>query len=79
MDHPSENASAVRMNSNSTAALPESPFKFYHYDPTTAGAVIFILLFAATTSLHLLQLFRTHCWFVTPLIIGGIRKLPPQC
>lgn len=27
-------------------------FKLYHYDPTAAGTVIFILLFIATTGLH---------------------------
>lgn len=50
-------------------------FKLYHYDPTVVGAVIFILLFLATTSLHLWQLFKSRCWFLLPLAIGGICEL----
>ncbi|KAM0740583.1 hypothetical protein ACQRIT_005767 [Beauveria bassiana] len=50
----------------------ESPFKLYHYDPTTAGAMIFVLLFSATTILHFWQLLRSRCWFAIPLAIGGI-------
>ncbi|KAM6484197.1 RTA1 like protein-domain-containing protein [Trichoderma sp. SZMC 28011] len=47
-------------------------FKLYHYNPTIGGAVVFVLLFLGTTSFHLYQTFRTRCWFVTPLIVGGI-------
>ncbi|KAH8911194.1 RTA1-domain-containing protein [Coniochaeta sp. PMI_546] len=72
MDFSEQNAAAVGIDSNSTAAPSNTPFKFYHYDPTTAGAVIFILLFVGTTCLHLLQLFRTRCWIVIPLIVGGV-------
>ncbi|PMB65107.1 Protoporphyrin uptake protein 1 [Beauveria bassiana] len=49
-----------------------SPFKLYHYNPTTVGAMIFVLLFSATTILHFWQLLRSRCWFAIPLAIGGI-------
>lgn len=72
MDHSSQNVSVVGMDGNSTATQPENPFKLYHYDPTTVGAVLFILLFLGTTAWHAYQLFRTRCWFVIPFAIGGI-------
>jgi hypothetical protein len=50
-----------------------SPFKLYHYDPTIAGGVIFVLLFLATTVLHSWQLFRKRGWIAIPLVIGGLR------
>ncbi|KAF4499652.1 RTM1 [Fusarium agapanthi] len=49
-------------------------FKLYHYDPTVAGAVIFTILFLATTLLHSWQLVRGRSWFVIPMTIGGFRK-----
>lgn len=50
-------------------------FKLYHYNPTIAGAVVFVLLFMGTTGFHTYQSFRTRCWFVIPFIIGGICKI----
>lgn len=50
-------------------------FRLYHYDPTVVGAIIFVLLFLATTALHFWQLFKSRCWFLLPLAIGGICKL----
>ncbi|KAF9776716.1 hypothetical protein IL306_005064 [Fusarium sp. DS 682] len=47
-------------------------FKLYHYDPTIAGAVIFTILFLATTLFHSWQLFRGRSWFVIPLTLGGL-------
>jgi len=50
-------------------------FKFYHYDPSLIGAIIFIVVFFATTMLHSYQLFRTRSWFMIPLIVGGFCRL----
>ncbi|KAH8782678.1 RTA1 protein [Diaporthe sp. PMI_573] len=52
-----------------------SPFKLYHYDPTVAGAVIFVLLFIATAGLHFWQMFKSRCWFLLPLAMGGILEV----
>lgn len=49
-------------------------FRLYHYDPTIAGAVIFVFLFLATTAIHFWQLLKSRCWFLLPLAIGGICK-----
>lgn len=47
-------------------------FRYFHYDPSLAAAVIFVILFAVTTIWHILQLFRTRTWIMIPLVIGGI-------
>ncbi|KAJ4211333.1 hypothetical protein NW759_012534 [Fusarium solani] len=56
----------------SESADASGGFKLYHYDPTIPGAVIFMLLFLATTAFHFWQLIRPRCWFMLPLAIGGI-------
>ncbi|KAF4847786.1 Protein RTA1 [Colletotrichum siamense] len=50
-------------------------FKLYHYDPTVAGAVVFVFLFLATTILHFWQLVRSRCWFLIPLAVGGVLQV----
>ncbi|KAM6506903.1 hypothetical protein FALCPG4_018721 [Fusarium falciforme] len=57
------------------AAGAESTFSLYHYDPTIAGSVVFVLLFLATTVFHFWQLFRSRCWFMIPLATGGIFEI----
>ncbi|RYP41686.1 hypothetical protein DL767_000891 [Monosporascus sp. MG133] len=57
---------------DSTQVAPENPFKLYHYDPTTGGALIFVLLFLGTTILHFWHLIRARCWFLIPLAVGGV-------
>jgi uncharacterized membrane protein len=49
-------------------------FSFYHYDPSMAGAVIFIVLFLGTTLFHIYQMVKTRTWFFIPFVIGGICK-----
>ncbi|KAH6885432.1 RTA1 like protein-domain-containing protein [Thelonectria olida] len=49
-----------------------SAFSLYHYNPSKVGAVVFALLFVATSCMHIWQSWRTRCWFVIPLIIGGL-------
>ncbi|CAJ0544235.1 Ff.00g035150.m01.CDS01 [Fusarium sp. VM40] len=51
--------------------MAESEFKYYHYDPSLAAAIIFIITFIATTTLHCYQLLRTRIWFMIPFIVGG--------
>jgi hypothetical protein len=57
----------------------EPVFKLYHYDPTIAGAVIFVLLFVGTTFFHVYQLWRARTWFMIPLVIGGVCKYQRPC
>ncbi|OTB07147.1 hypothetical protein M426DRAFT_256853 [Hypoxylon sp. CI-4A] len=45
-------------------------FKYYHYDPSFAAAVIFALLFIAATFRHIQLLLRNKTWYFIPFIIG---------
>jgi hypothetical protein len=45
-------------------------FAYYRYDPSMAGAVLFILLFMATTFYHTFQLLKTRTWLFIPFVVG---------
>ncbi|KAF5574381.1 RTA1 like [Fusarium pseudoanthophilum] len=45
---------------------------YYHYNPSLAAAVIFIILFTATTILHFFQMIQTRTWFFLAFSLGGI-------
>ncbi|GKT47198.1 protein RTA1 [Colletotrichum spaethianum] len=62
----------ARRNATEADPAAQNPFKLYHYDPTIAGAVIFVFLFLGTTVFHFWQLVRAKCWFLLPMAIGGI-------
>lgn len=47
-------------------------FQLYAYDPSLVAAVIFIILFALTTTLHTYQLIQTRAWYLIPIVIGGL-------
>ncbi|KAH6953919.1 RTA1 like protein-domain-containing protein [Ilyonectria sp. MPI-CAGE-AT-0026] len=51
--------------------MTESEFKYYHYDPSMVGAIIFVIAFIATTTLHSYQLLRTRTWFMIPFVAIG--------
>lgn len=51
-------------------------FKYYQYDPSMVAAIIFVILFAASSFLHTFQMIRTRTWFFIPFVIGGICKVP---
>ncbi|KAJ5233357.1 uncharacterized protein N7469_005123, partial [Penicillium citrinum] len=46
-------------------------WKAYQYNPSMAAAVIFIILFGVTTSIHTWKMFSRRTWFFIPLVIGG--------
>ncbi|KAL8790230.1 MAG: hypothetical protein Q9195_006453 [Heterodermia aff. obscurata] len=56
-------------------ANDESNFKFFHYGPSLAAAVIFIILFFATTAMHAFQMLRRRAWLMIPFFIGGCFEL----
>jgi hypothetical protein len=47
-------------------------FKLYRYDPSMAGAIIFVLAFIGMTGLHFYQMIRTKTYFFVPFVIGGL-------
>ena len=54
--------------------MANSDFILYHYTPTLVGAIIFAVLFSATSLHHSIQLIRYRAWFMVPVLIGGICK-----
>lgn len=46
-------------------------YKYYNYDPNFAAAAIFVVLFAASSLLHLFQLFKNRTWYFIPFVVGG--------
>ncbi|KAJ5278890.1 hypothetical protein N7478_004262 [Penicillium angulare] len=46
-------------------------FVFYYYNPSTAAAVIFLVLFGISAVLHTYQLFRTRTWLMIPFLLGA--------
>ena len=52
-------------------------WQFYRYTPSLVAAIIFIVLFAISTFLHLYQLIRTRTWYFIPLVVGGFCKIFP--
>jgi hypothetical protein len=55
------------MSSDSTET-----FKYYHYDPSLAGACAFAILFGASTLWHSVLISKHRTWYFIPLLIGGI-------
>jgi hypothetical protein len=46
-------------------------YLLFHYNPSLAAAVVFILLFTITTFLHLFQLVKRRTLYFIPFLIGG--------
>ena len=76
MGHAYRKVTMVSTDGNSTSSQTESSFQFYRYDPSTAGAILFVLLFTGSTIVHSYQLYRARRSLLIPLIVGGICKLP---
>lgn len=47
-------------------------FKFYHYDPSFAGACVMAVLFGVLTVWHLILIAKHRTWYFIPLAVGGI-------
>lgn len=57
-------------------ARQDGGYKLYHYDPSIAAATIFVVLFSITTIYHTWQAISLRCGIATPLVVGGLSKLP---
>ncbi|KAM0805458.1 RTA1 like protein-domain-containing protein [Usnea florida] len=47
-------------------------FEYYRYDPSMAAAILFAILFALTTIVHLYQFVQTRTWIMIPMLVGGL-------
>ncbi|KAJ9136813.1 Rta1 domain-containing protein [Pleurostoma richardsiae] len=52
--------------------MADGTFVLYHYNPSAAAAIIFVVLFAICTILHLYKLVRFKTWHFIPFLIGCI-------
>ncbi|KAF7871628.1 hypothetical protein EAF04_003735 [Stromatinia cepivora] len=50
-------------------------YLLYHYSPSTAAAIIFVVLFGITALVHIYQLITKRTWYFVPFIIGGLFEL----
>lgn len=51
---------------------PATHFKYYHYDPSLAGACVFAVLFGSSALWHLVLILQHRTWYFVPLLVGGI-------
>ncbi|KAL6910064.1 RTA1 like domain-containing protein [Trichoderma evansii] len=58
------------MSTNCNPNWQHAAFAFYRYTPSVAAAALFCVLFFLSTILHLFQMWKTRCWYLTPLVIG---------
>ncbi|KAH6670748.1 RTA1 like protein-domain-containing protein [Halenospora varia] len=54
------------------AVIAGEKYLLYHYNPSFAAAVIFIVLFGLSTGLHCVQLGLRRTWYFIPFVLGGI-------
>ncbi|KAL1618785.1 hypothetical protein SLS56_010388 [Neofusicoccum ribis] len=48
---------------------------YAQYEPSLAAAIIFTVLFAGPTGLHLFQLWKYRTWSFIPFVLGGICRV----
>ncbi|GME66094.1 Rta-like protein [Neofusicoccum parvum] len=48
---------------------------YAQYEPSLAAAIIFTVLFAGPTGLHLFQLWKYRTWSFIPFVLGGIFEI----
>jgi len=63
-----------RRCSKATMADETYKFELYRYTPSRVAAVIFVVLFALTTAVHLFQLIKRRTWYFIPFVLGGCCK-----
>ncbi|TXC12124.1 hypothetical protein FocTR4_00006928 [Fusarium oxysporum f. sp. cubense] len=50
----------------------DAVWAFYRFVPSKEANIVFVVLFAMTTLLHVFQLWRTKTWYLIPLVLGGV-------
>ncbi|KAG7417550.1 Protein RTM1 [Fusarium oxysporum f. sp. rapae] len=50
-------------------------WSFYRYEPSTAAAIIFVVLFSITTIIHVFQMIKTKTWYMLAFCLGGISEI----
>ncbi|KAH7215428.1 RTA1 like protein-domain-containing protein [Fusarium oxysporum] len=45
---------------------------YYRYEPSLPASIIFIVIFALSSALHLFQIIKTRTWFFSPFLVGSL-------
>ncbi|KAF5001046.1 hypothetical protein FDECE_11080 [Fusarium decemcellulare] len=53
----------------------DADFAYYRYEPSLAANATFVVLFALTTGLHVVQIWRTRTWYLCALVVGGCAEV----
>ncbi|KAJ0416427.1 RTA1 like protein-domain-containing protein [Aspergillus carlsbadensis] len=61
----------TRQSADNDTDYQNAPWAYYRYHPSEAAAILFTILFAITTFVHLYQLCRHRTLFFIPFVIGG--------
>ena len=72
LSHASSLVNTLIEMSSDTDSQPH--FKFYHYDPSFAGALVFTILFGVANVWHLALIAKHRTWYFIPVVVGGIFK-----
>ena len=56
-------------------------FKYFRYNPSTAGNIVFVVLFAIPAVAHVYMLVKRRTWYFIPFLVGCLCKSggAPQC
>ncbi|TQN71777.1 Protein RTM1 [Colletotrichum shisoi] len=46
-------------------------WSFYRFEPSTAAAIFFCIIYILTTGIHAVQMVRTKTWYMMAFVIGG--------
>ncbi|KAL4925654.1 RTA1 domain-containing protein [Aspergillus undulatus] len=61
----------TRQTADDSINYKNAVWAYYRYYPSEAAAILFTVLFAINTFIHVYQLFRHRAWFFIPFVIGG--------
>lgn len=53
---------------------PKERFRYYKYDPSLAGDVVFIVIFSLVTIGHIGWMVKKKTWYFIPFVIGCLCK-----
>ena len=57
---------------NKMSSTSNTHIKFYHYEPSLAGACVFAILFGISTIWHLILVGKHRTWYFIPVVVGGV-------
>ncbi|KFA69644.1 hypothetical protein S40285_04042 [Stachybotrys chlorohalonatus IBT 40285] len=53
----------------------DAAWSYYRYEPSVAANIAFVALFAVTTAVHIVQIWRSKAWYLSALVVGGLAEV----